>query len=138
MTKVDTFATIKLTCLTTADELPWLRAGEWWATPDGKDQRYLHSPTTLEALLQSTGFTGVEVQVWHAIPLFVTHALRLGMHRVVTSVKAQVPACECSSMFRMCCAWTCAGVSAVWTCMSNIVHRQSLYQAALRVKAPNT
>ncbi|KAK9837326.1 hypothetical protein WJX81_006410 [Elliptochloris bilobata] len=37
-------------------------AGEGWRTPDGKSQRYLHSPATLTALLESVGFTGVEVQ----------------------------------------------------------------------------
>ena len=50
-------------------------AGEWWTTPDGKSKRYLHSPSTLTALLEAAGFKNVEVQVHSALLLFVCHVL---------------------------------------------------------------
>lgn len=33
--------------------------GDWAQTPDGKGKRYLHSPSSLQSLLQSVGFTEV-------------------------------------------------------------------------------
>ena len=50
-------------------------AGEWWTTPDGKSKRYLHSPSTLTALLEAAGFRNVEVQVHSGLLLFMCHLL---------------------------------------------------------------
>ena len=36
-------------------------AGEWAATPDGSAKRYLHSPSSLQSLLQHIGFAQVHL-----------------------------------------------------------------------------
>jgi hypothetical protein len=41
--------------------------GEWFATPDGKGMRYLHSPASLTQLMKAAGFSEVSVKLAPAL-----------------------------------------------------------------------